>query len=41
MSKLYIYDATSSIDRKQAAGRFDNEKNVTQAGVYSVDDLLL
>ena len=41
MKKLYIYDSTSSIDRKQASGRFDDIKNVTQMGVKSVDDLML
>jgi hypothetical protein len=39
MSKLYIYDSSSSIDVKQAKGRFSGEKGVHTVAASSVADL--
>lgn len=39
MKKLYIYDQTSEIDRDQADGRFDGEKNIDAMPVTSIGDL--
>lgn len=38
-SKLYIYDSSSEIDRKQAAGRFSGESSVTTLAASSVAEL--
>ena len=38
--KLYIYDQSSEIDRKQAAGRFGDDDGVLTIGVPSERDLL-
>jgi hypothetical protein len=38
-SKLYIYDTSSSIDRRQAAGRFSGSSKVTTIGAGSVAEL--
>jgi hypothetical protein len=35
-TKLYLYDKTSEIDRKQADGRFDDSDDVMTIGVVSV-----
>jgi hypothetical protein len=37
--KLYIYDSSSSLDRKQAAGRFSGDSGVVTLGVGSVAEL--
>ena len=39
MAKLYIYDSSSSIDRKQAAGRFSGQTGVHTLAASSVADL--
>jgi hypothetical protein len=38
-NKLYIWDSSSSIDRKQAAGRFSDDSGVTTLGVGSIAEL--
>jgi hypothetical protein len=39
MSKLYIYDQTSLLDREQASGRFSAGENVYSLPVDSIEDL--
>jgi hypothetical protein len=40
-SKLYVYDATSMIDRIQAGGRFEGDDDVLTFGIESgVKELL-
>src|SRR5690348_1924125 len=38
-SKLYIYDSSSTIDRRQAAGRFSGASGVTTLAAGSVAEL--
>jgi len=41
MAKLYVYDSSSTLDRKQAAGRFSGDSGITTLGVGSVQELHL
>jgi hypothetical protein len=39
LPKLYVFDATSTIDRMQAAGRFSSSNDVTTLAVLNLPDL--